>query len=293
MKKTWITLCLLSLFCATKAQERVSAEKLTPEELSAYVEHPEEIGKQAFFNGNEKTTELLMQYKVPKELQHALFRLVLEREFRKLTYNYLYPDSVFKRVQLKQSVENQCADSIDRILISYNDISGPNLQIALEYPLGVGIKKRQYEAIMNKALAMRKERLRNPKVNLWEREFSFLDSVLNKKQLRDFFVQKYMQTLTKEMNDSWQKLKKNNLAEELDSTSACAHIYMYNLSLHQVNDLYKYNQAKRQSAIKALEAKAPKPIQLLNGLQRKEQAEKALQGKGKNKKKEEKGNLFW
>ncbi len=293
MKKTWLTLSLVALCGVTQAQD-FPAGQLSGREIPVYQEHPEEVERMAVFNGRERAAELLTEYYVPQRLRTRLFQFVLAQERRKVTYNYLYPDSVFKRIEHKRQVESECADSIDRILIPYNDISGPNLRIALEFPQDVSLKQRQYEAIMSRALVMRKERLKKPTINLWEREFLLLDSVLSKKQMRDFFVLKYARTITKEMDASWQTLKDHNLDSEIDSTKSCAQIYMYNLSLYQVNDLYKYNTEKRKASIKAIESKAPKAVQLLNGIKRKEQAEAALRAKDKGKKKkEEKGNLFW
>ncbi len=293
MKKTWILFCLLPLFCGVKAQPGAQIS-LDFDEIQVFEAHAGEVEQRGIFNAREKTTELLMQYRVPRELRNQLYQWVLNRETKKVIYDYQYPDSVYKRVQSKQLADQECADSIDRILIPYNDISGPNLRIALEYPQDLHLKPKQYEVIMSRALAMRKERLKNPTVNLWEREFELLDSVLTKKQMRSFFVTKYAYVITDIMHQSWEKLKANALDQELDSTQACAQIYMYNLSLYQINDLFKYNPAKRQAAVKTLDAKAPRAIQLLQGLRRKEQAEEAFLAKEKNKKKkEEKGNLFW
>lgn len=272
-----ITLAMLYLF--------VSAEALrcTIQEKSAYLENKEKIDSLLLLQYPEEVMKIYKLYDVPEEGKEKLEFYVKNREFKYICQNFLYRDSLEKRVQNKMIIEEVFQDSINSILIpAYrNHISGDNLSYALRCRNFLDLDSVQYSYIMNKALWMARRIRKDYRVNLWNEEMEILKKTLDKGQLRSFFVRKNATKVNDEFDKAWAKLEEAGLTEQLDSAKDAKDAMNYMFSRQMIKDLYRSYGTSQKKYLAELDKSKPKMIRMLEGIDKKARIEEKQKTVGK------------
>lgn len=263
----------------------VSAEALrcTIQEKNAYLENKEKIDSLLLLQYPEEVMKIYKLYDVPEEGKEKLEFYVKNREFKYICQNFLYRDSLEKRVQNKMIIEEVFQDSINSILIpAYrNHISGDNLSYALRCRNFLDLDSVQYSYIMNKALWMARRIRKDYRVNLWNEEMEILKKTLDKGQLRSFFVRKNATKVNDEFDKAWAKLEEAGLTEQLDSAKDAKDAMNYMFSRQMIKDLYRSYGTSQKKYLAELDKSKPKLIRMLEGIDKKARIEEKQKTVGK------------
>lgn len=248
-------------------------EKLTLEEVKdTFNLYASEINASAKISAEDAATALCVKYYVPKSQRKKLYQIVKRREINKKIYDYVYPTSSRKRSYAKLHFDTLFQDSIDAILIPYNDISGENISYALKCKKAISLDSVQYRYMLDKAIGMAKKIRKNRKVNVWNEEMDVLKKTLTEKQIRTFFILKNAKKVTQKVRDTWSKLKDADLTNNLDSVSDCARAYMYYHEQQKIMDIHKYYGTPRKKNLAELDKRMPLIIKMYNALEKKKRA---------------------
>ncbi|MBR1449441.1 MAG: hypothetical protein IJ588_11935 [Prevotella sp.] len=266
MKKKLLFCLLLGLaVCGAKGQSRIPSEQ----EDSVLREHYEELKASAYTIYNEAYTALCLKYNVPKSARKPLRHWLALREERKVAQNYIYPDSIVKRVMAKNALDELYQDSIDIILIPYNsNISGENISYALKIASALNLDSAQHDYLKEQALVFARQLRENPRKDIWDQEMKILTNTLSKKQQDRFFSLKNGVKVGAKTRQTWEKLKDAGLTEELDSASEWARTVMYYSEEQKVWDLYKKNANLRKKNLAELSRQMPPAVRMLDALEK-------------------------
>lgn len=237
--------------------------------------HYSSVLKKAISTAREGVVELKLKYNVPERFEGRVFYYLKEREQRKLCYNYIYNDSVVKRVRCKLEINSIYRDSINSLLIpiSGNEISGENISLVLHYSRTLGLDEAQYQYIMDQALEYAREIYNNPRVNVWNDEINFLRNTLTSKQITNYFFIKNAEISSKEIKEGWNKLIDAGLTELLDSAEDVRLAYIYYQEYHRIKDVYRYYGTSQKKYLAELNKDMPPMIKLLETLKKEQKAE--------------------
>lgn len=279
MKKKLLFCLLLGLtVCGANGQSRMPSEQ----EDSVLREHYEELKASAFPVYNEAYTALCLKYNVPKSARKSLRHWLALREERKVAQNYIYPDSIVKRVKVKNALDALYQDSIDIILIPFNsNISGENISYALKIASALNLDTAQHEYLKEQALAFARQLRENPRKDVWEQEMKILVNTLSKKQQDRFFSLKNGVKVGTKTRQTWEKLKNAGLVEELDSAREWARTVMYYTEEQKVMDLYKKNANMRRKNLAELSRQMPLAVKMLDALEKQRRNEEKKENVGK------------
>lgn len=267
MKKLFLV-AVITLLCMPAIAENLWLNTLEGETYYAnksvidsllYLRHPEEMRK------------IEKRYIVPQDGYAKLYHYVMNRELKYICQDFLYKDSLDKRVFDKIVIENIYRDSINSILIPQyeNHISGDNVSMALYYSKSLHLDSTQYSYIMAKAIDMARRIYRDHRINVWNEEMEILKKTLNKKQLRSFFVKKNSGIVTLEFNNAWKKLKEAGLTEQLDSAKDANDAINYIFKRQMIKDLYRSYGTPQKKYLAELDKNKPKMMSMLEGLDKK------------------------
>lgn len=232
-----------------------------------------QVSAQSSTDAEEVYLEYCMKYTVPKFAASQLKQLIFNREQTKDTACQS-ANSALERVKIKLQVDSTYQDSINLILIPYNNISGENLGYALRLCNRGFCSKKQMHKLQEKALDMAHRLEKNPRMNVWNEEMEFLQKVLSKKQQVGFFELKYIDKINNDLNTAWKKLTDANLDIELDSATDYPQAYQYFVKVNMTNELYRYQEELRVKNLEELRKHQPYVIRLLEGLENKKRVEK-------------------
>lgn len=232
-----------------------------------------QVSAQSSTDAEETYLEYCMRYTVPKFATNQLKQLIINREHTK-SIACQTATSALERVKIKMQVDSAYQDSINLILIPYNNISGENLGYALCLCNRGFCTKKQMHKLQEKALDMVRLLEKNPRTNVWNEEMDFLQKVLSKKQLSGFFELKNLDEINYDLKTAWKKLQEANLDIELDSATDYPQAYQYFVKVNMVNELYKYQEDLRVKNLEEIHKHQPYVIRLLEGLENKKRVEK-------------------
>lgn len=275
MKRKFIKLNLLFgvafAFMCSSAFAQTSLRQFRAEE-DTLREHFMEIANATYPIEKEGVVALMLKYKVPSGKVNKLSYYVKERERRKVCYNYLYGDSILKRVLCKLEIDSIYRDSINALLIPVvgNKISGDNISLALAHRKLVGLDDAQYDYLMNRAVALARKIHANPRVNVWNEEMDVLRKTLTNIQLTNFFFDKNGGSVTKEIKSGWQKLVDAGLAEKLDSVKDVNLAFTYYHKRQKIKDIFRYYGTSQKKYLAELDKHKPPMVQMLANLEKKE-----------------------
>lgn len=234
-------------------------------------------------DGLEKILEMKLTYKVPLNKLSTISNFIKNREMHKYCYNYIYADSILKRVRCKLEIDSVYRDSINTVLIpiSGSNISGANISYALNCVKSLQLDSAQYDYMMDKALDMAR-RIRNDRtLNVWNEEMDILRKTLSSKQLTYFFVVKNLDKVATEIDEGWKSLVEAGLSEQLDSAKEFPLAFMYFQEKYKIKDLYRYYGTSQKKYMAELEKRKPSMVQMLATLDK--EARKKEQNNKKTK----------
>ena len=267
MKKLFLV-AVITLLCMPAIAENLWLNTLEGE---TYYANKSVIDSLLFLRHPEEMRKIEKRYIVPPDGYAKLDHYVMNRELKYICQDFLYKDSLDKRVFDKIVIENIYRDSINSILIPQyeNHISGDNISMALYYSKSLHLDSTQYFYIMAKAIDMARRIYRDHRINVWNEEMEILKKTLNKKQLRSFFVKKNSGIVTLEFNNAWKKLKEAGLTEQLDSAKDANDAINYIFKRQMIKDLYRSYGTPQKKYLAELDKNKPKMMSMLEGLDKK------------------------
>lgn len=267
MKKLFLV-AVITLLCMPAIAENLWLNTLEGE---TYYANKSVIDSLLFLRHPEEMRKIEKRYIVPPDGYAKLDHYVMNRELKYICQDFLYKDSLDKRVFDKIVIENIYRDSINSILIPQyeNHISGDNVSMALYYSKSLHLDSTQYSYIMAKAIDMARRIYRDHRINVWNEEMEIIKKTLNKKQLRSFFVKKNSGIVTLEFNNAWKKLKEVGLTEQLDSTKDANDAINYIFKRQMIKDLYRSYGTPQKKYLAELDKNKPKMMSMLEGLDKK------------------------
>ena len=257
--------------------------KCTAKEKQVYADNAAAIDSMLELRAAEEVVKLNNRYSVPVDGRTKLEHYIRNREFRLICQEFLYRDSLQKRVQNKTAIEAAYDDSINTVLIpAYdNHISGDNVSLALFYSTLLRLDSAQYACLMDKALDMARRIRLDHRTNVWNEEMELLKKTLDKKQLRSFFVNKNAARVTDEFDKGWARLTEAGLAEQLDSAKEASDSLNYLFSKYMIKDLYRNFGTPQKKNLAELDKNKPKMIRMLDALDKKARMEERQKTVGK------------
>ncbi len=267
MKKTYL-IALMVLFSIPAVAEKLWLNALEGE---VYYANKSIIDSLLFLRHPEEMMKLEKRYIIPEEGYEKLDHYVMNRELKYICQDFLYKDSLGKRVYDKMAIERIYRDSINSILIPQfeNHISGDNVSMALYYRKSLRLDSTQYSYIMTKAIDMARRIYKDHRVNVWNEEMEVLKKTLDKKQLRSFFVAKNSGIVTLEFSLAWKKLEEAGLTEQLDSAKDANDAINYMFNRQMIKDLYRSYGTPQKKYLTELNKNKPKMMSMLEGLDKK------------------------
>lgn len=263
--------CLLMGFAVTVANAQLLPSS---EEASLLAEHQQDLAMQAKIASEEAYEELCIKFDVPRVKKQHLTMLLENRELRKLAYNYVYPNSAYKRVRSRVSIDSLFQDSIDLVLIPFNgSIAGENMSYVLKAGKACQLDDAQRKHIEQQALNMARQLRKNPRANVWKQEMSVLRKTLTEEQQRRFFSLKNGKKVGTKLKEDWAKLCDNGLAAELDSIKDRAKAGKYYNLQYQIMDLYKYDNSARKRHLAELSKQMPQWVKLVDALEKRKRVD--------------------
>lgn len=257
----------------------VYCQPLRNKQVEDYIinKHFLDMIKGVYPQAEELSMEYSLKYYVPITKKTELQCFIRERELRKKCYDYVFADSLLKRVKCKMEIDSIYRDSINTILISTKNrgISGDNISYALQYSKLLDINKTQYNELMQEAIIIARILYAKPQENIWDKEMEVLARILNKKQFTNFFLNKNADIVTKAIESGWKKLEEAGLTEKLDSINDINKAYTYYHKRQRIKDVYRYHNGIQKRQLAELRKAEPLFVRLLEALKEKEEIEKS------------------
>lgn len=281
MKYKTILLCIaLALLCLSAKAEVL---RCTIQEKDVYLANKELVDSMLNFRSREEVAKIYHFFNVPEKDMTRLEFFVRNREFKYICQDILYKDSLDRRVKNKITIERVFQDSINTILIPtcQHHISGENLSYALHCRNMLDLDSAQYAYIMDKALSMARRIRKDYRVNLWNEEMKVLRKTLDKGQLWSFFRRKNYLKVLDEFDKAWDKLKKADLTEQLDSAKDAKEAIKYMHSRQMIKDLYRGYGTSQKKYLAELDKSKPKMMRMLDGIDKKARVEEKRKTVGK------------
>ncbi len=267
-----ILLSLIVMLCCTVMAQPVP---MTKQEIKTMEAHKKEILGRALYLADEATMQTHLLYRVKKKDEEQLARYIREREIRKACYDFVYPDSLKRRVLSKMSIDATYADSVNTILLRANNknISGENMTLAVFWAEKLELDTAQQTHIMEKALDIARRLRRDPHLNVWNEEMESLKTTLSPRQTDKFFYIKHSQDIAKEIDTGWKRLEEAGLAAELDSAQEVLHMRMYLTQQRKIRDIWRHYGAQQRKNLAELAKEKPQMQMMLDALDKKKKIE--------------------
>lgn len=278
--KTILLSIALAMLCPAAKAEVL---RCTIQEKEVYLANKEQVDSMLDFRYREEVAKINHYFNVPEKDMTKLVFFVKNREFKYICQDILYKDSLDRRVKNKITIERVFQDSINTILIPtcQHHISGENLSYALHCRNMLNLDSAQYAYIMDKALSMARRIRKDYRVNLWNEEMKVLRKTLDKGQLWSFFRRKNYLKVLDEFDKAWDKLKKADLTEQLDSAKDAKEAIKYMHSRQMIKDLYRGYGTSQKKYLAELDKSKPKMMRMLDGIDKKARVEEKRKTVGK------------
>lgn len=278
--KTILLSIALAMLCPAAKAEVL---RCTIQEKEVYLANKELVDSMLDFRYREEVAKINHYFNVPEKDMARLEFFVKNREFKYICQDILYKDSLDRRVKNKITIERVFQDSINTILIPtcQHHISGENLSYALHCRNMLNLDSAQYAYIMDKALSMARRIRKDYRVNLWNEEMKVLRKTLDKGQLWSFFRRKNYLKVLDEFDKAWDKLKKADLTEQLDSAKEAKEAIKYMHSRQMIKDLYRGYGTSQKKYLAELDKSKPKMMRMLDGIDKKARVEEKRKTVGK------------
>ncbi len=270
MRKT--ILLAIAMYCNMAVAQMVP---LMQQEMDVMKDLSNEILGRALYLADEATMQTHLMYRVKKKDEAQLARYIREREIRKACYDFIYPDSLKRRVVSKMSIDETYTDSINTILLRANNknISGENMTLAVFWSEELELDTAQQTLIMEKALDIARRLRREPRLNVWNEEMNVLKTTLTARQIDKYFYIKHSAAIAKEINDGWKRLEEAELAAELDSAQEVLRMRMYLTQQRKIKDIWRYYGTPQKKNLAELAKEKPQMQMMLDALDKKKKIE--------------------
>lgn len=281
-KRILLSIMLALMYSMASAQTSLRQLDVEPDTL---YKHIRDIIKIAYPMEEEYRAEYCMKFKVPKKKINKLSYYIKERERRKACYNYIYKDSIFKRVRCKLEIDSIYRDSINTLLIPVygNKISGENISHALVISSMLRLDDAQYQYLMDKAVDMARRIYINPRINVWNDEMNILRNVLTPEQLTTYFFDKNAKSVTKEMDEGWQKIVEEGLSAQLDSAKEMHQAFIYYQKRQKIKDIFRYYGTSQKKYLAELDKNRPLLVKMIDAIDQKRRAAEKEKSQKNNK----------
>lgn len=236
----------------------------------------DEVESMATFRADEDVLRTRVFFHVPDRLIPQLRCYFVNMERQKACQDYLFADSLKRRVLNKLAIERIYQDSIDILLIPYNGnrISGENISYALYLSKKIQLTDKQYTQLMSKALDMSRRIRKNRVLDVWDEEMTVLQQVLDKKQLTLMFYKKNEPIVSNKIKEDWSRLQNEGLTEQLDSLKDIKLARHYYNESERMKAIFRYKPSIRKKCLAEINRRKPLMLRLLDALDKKESMKK-------------------
>lgn len=241
------------------------------DETRTYEENAEALAFRCQIAAQDAFQELRQTYHLPKKDEKFIYLLMLEREKRKASYDYIC-ETPKDRVTIKKRLDNLYQDSIDVRLLPNNDIlAGANVSIALRFADKTGVSTENYNRIMRLGLRVAKHLRRNPRYNYDVEVMDSLRKILTNEQLVTVLRSKNAVKAVNKAVTTWNEVKAAGLIENEDSASCCNNAIGYYLEESIINDMFVGHDKVLKNNLSDLRKQQPIIVRMNDSIKKKEE----------------------
>lgn len=271
----------------TLASAHASDFKWTEDELRIYEENSEAMFFRCKIAAQDAFQEMRQIYYLPQKDETFVYKLMLERETRKATYDYIC-DTPWDRVANKKRLDDLYQDSIDVRLLPHNDnLAGANVSIALRFAHKMGVNTENYNKIMSLGLNVAKHLRKDPRYNYDVEVMDSLRNFLTKEQLVRILRSKNAVGAVNKGIATWNEVKAAGLIENEDSASCCDNAIEYFLQESTINEMFVGHDKVLKKNLSDLWKKQPLIVRMNGSIKKKEELAK------KKEEENERNEMAW
>lgn len=261
--------------------------KWTEDELRIYEENVKDMSFRCKIAAQDAFQELRQTYYLPQEDENFVYKLILEREVRKATYDYLSETSK-DRVANKKRLNDLYQDSIDVRLLPHNDkVAGANVSISLRFAQKLGVSTENYNKIIRLGISICKHLRKNPRYNYDVEVMDSLRNILSKDQLAWVLRAKNATPAVDKGIATWNEVKAAGLIENEDSASCTQNAIEYFLEEYVINDMFVGHDKVLKKNLSDLWKKQPLIVRMNGSIKKKEELAK------KKEEENERNEMAW
>lgn len=243
----------------------------TQNETSTYEKNAEALTFRCKIAAQDAFQELRQTYYLPPDDEKFVYQLMLERESRKATYDYICK-TPSERVSIKKRLDNLYQDSIDvRLLPNNEKLAGANVSIALRFADKMGVSPENYNKIMHLGLRVAKHLRRAPRYNYDVEVMDNLRNFLTKEQLVRILRSKNAVQAVNKGVATWNEVKAAGLIENEDSASCCESAIDYYLEEYVINDMFVGHDKVLKKNLYDLSKQQPIIVRMNGSIKKKEE----------------------
>lgn len=253
------------------------------EEVRIYEENTEALSFRCQIATEDAFQELRQAYYLPQEDESFVYQLMLEREQRKATYDYIC-NAAWERVANKKRLDELYQDSIDVRLLPHNDnLAGINVSIALRLANNMKVSTDDYSKIIRLGLIVTKHLRKDPRYNFEVEVMDSLRNILNKEQLYRILSSKHAVACVNKGVATWKELKSAGMIENEDSALCCNQAIDYYLMECIVNEMYIGHEKQLRKNLSDLWKQQPLLVRMIGSVKKKEDLVKKKEEENDNK----------
>ncbi len=272
----------IGLFLASSAHGSIL--EWSQDEARIYEENTEAMSFRCRIATEDAFQELRQAYYLPQEDAQFVYQLMLEREQRKATYDYICSDTPWERVANKKRIDELYQDSIDVRLLPHNDnLAGTNVSLALRLADNIKVSAENYSKIMCLGLSVTKHLRKNPRYFYDVEVMDSLRNFLNKEQLYRILSSKHAVACVNKGVAAWNELKTAGMIENEDSASCCNQAIDYYMMEAIVNEMYIGHEKQLRKNLSDLWKKQPLLVRMIGAVKKKEDLVKKKEEENDNK----------
>ena len=248
--------------------------KWTEDELRIYEENSEAMFFRCKIAAQDAFQEMRQIYYLPQNDETFDYKLMLERETRKATYDYIC-DTPWDRVANKKRLDDLYQDSIDVRLLPHNDnLAGANVSIALRFADKMGVTPENYSKIISLGLSVAKHLRKDPRYNYDVEVMDSLRNFLSNEQLVRILRSKNAVQAVNKGIATWNEIKVAGLIENEDSASCCNNAIEYYLQESTINEMFVGHEKILKKNLSDLWKKQPLIVRMNGSIKKKEELAK-------------------
>ena len=250
---------------------QASVFEWTQDETSTYEKNAETLAFRCKIAAQDAFQELRQTYYLPKKDEKFVYLLMLEREKRKASYDYIC-EIPKDRVAIKKRLDDLYQDSIDVRLLPDNDkLAGANVSIALRFANNSGVSTENYNKIIRLGLRVAKHLRKDPRYNYDVEVMDSLRNFLTKEQLVTILRSKNAVQAVNKAVAAWNEVKAAGLIENEDSASCCNNAIGYYLEESIINDMFVGHDKVLRNNLSDLRKQQPIIVRMSDSIKKKEE----------------------